>query len=101
MLSQGAHVLLISDGLDRDDSELLEHEIAHLGRAAKRLIWLNPLLRFDGFEARSEGIRTILRHVDEFRPVHSLACLEDLAKSLTSSPRGRYNPHKWLRAAQV
>lgn len=99
VLSQGAHVLLISDGLDRDDSELLEHEIAHLGRAAKRLIWLNPLLRFDGFEARSEGIRTILRHVDEFRPVHSLACLEDLAKSLTYSGKAAHNPYKWLRAA--
>ncbi len=99
VLSQGAHVLLISDGLDRDDSELLEHEIAHLGRAANRLVWLNPLLRFDGFEARSEGIRTILRHVDEFRPVHSLACLEDLAKSLTYSGKAAHNPHKWLRAA--
>ncbi|MEM7428574.1 MAG: VWA domain-containing protein [Pseudomonadota bacterium] len=99
VLSQGAHVLLISDGLDRDDSALLEHEIAHLGRAAKRLVWLNPLLRYDGFEARSEGIRTILRHVDEFRPVHSLACLEDLAKSLTYSGKAAHKPHKWLRTA--
>ncbi len=100
VLGQNAHVLLISDGLDRDDSDLLDVEIARLGRAAKRLIWLNPLLRFDGFEAKTDGIRTILSHVDEFRPVHSLASLEDLAKSLTSSTKGRYNPHKWLRAAQ-
>ena len=99
VLGQNAHVLLISDGLDRDDSDLLDTEIARLGRASKRLIWLNPLLRFDGFEARTEGIRTILSHVDEFRPVHSLASLEDLAKSLTSSTKGQYNPHRWLRAA--
>lgn len=99
VLGQNAHVLLITDGLDRDDGDLLDVEIARLGRAAKRLIWLNPLLRFDGFEARTGGIRTILSHVDEFRPVHSLASLEDLAKSLTSSPKARYNPHKWLRAA--
>ncbi len=100
VLGQNAHVLLISDGLDRDDGNMLETEIARLGRAAKRLIWLNPLLRFDGFEARTDGIRMILSHVDEFRPVHSLASLEDLAKSLTSSPQERYNPTKWLRAAQ-
>ncbi|MEM8687924.1 MAG: VWA domain-containing protein [Pseudomonadota bacterium] len=100
VLGQNAHVLLISDGLDRDDTDTLEVEIARLGRSAKRLIWLNPLLRFEGFEARTGGIRTILSHVDEFRPVHSLASLEDLAKSLTSSSDGRYNPYKWLNAAQ-
>lgn len=100
VLGQNAHVLLISDGLDRDDTDMLEDEIARLGRSAKRLIWLNPLLRFEGFEARTDGIRAILSHVDEFRPVHSLASLEDLAKSLTSSANGHHNPYKWLKAAQ-
>lgn len=101
VLAQGAHVLLISDGLDRDDSDQLETEIARLGRSAKRLIWLNPLLRFDGFEARAGGIRAILSHVDEFRPVHSLASLEELAQSLTYSGKERYNPQKWLRTASA
>ena len=99
VLGQGAHVLLISDGLDRDDSGLLKDEVARLSRMAKRLIWLNPLLRFDRFEARARGVRTILAHVDEFRPVHSLACLEDLAQSLTYSKNDRYSPRHWLRAA--
>lgn len=53
-----------------------------LRRAAKRIVWLNPLLRYDGFEARANGIRTIMPFVDEFRPVHSLNSLADLAETL-------------------
>ena len=94
-------MLLISDGLDRDDGDQLDTEIARLGRSATRLIWLNPLLRFEGFEARAGGIRSILKHVDEFRPVHSLASLEELAQSFTYPDKGRYNPWKWLRAANA
>ncbi|MEP2186053.1 VWA domain-containing protein, partial [Roseibium sp.] len=53
----------------------------------RRLIWLNPLLRYDGFAPKSMGVRALLPHVDEFRPVHSLDSLEDLAE-LLGKPAG-------------
>lgn len=99
VLGQGAHVLLISDGLDRDETGVLEIEIARLGKTAKHITWLNPLLRYDGFEARAGGIRIILANVDEFRPVHNLNSLEDLARALTGSTtsnRGLTSPASWL-----
>jgi uncharacterized protein with von Willebrand factor type A (vWA) domain len=82
VLGQGALVLFISDGLDRDAGVGLAQEIERLHKSCRRLIWLNPLLRWDGFEPKSIGIRTILPHVDEFRPVHNLASLSDLADAL-------------------
>lgn len=82
VLGQGAIVLFISDGLDRDAGAGLAHEIERLRMSCRRLIWLNPLLRYEGFEPKSIGIRTILPHVDEFRPVHNLESLEDLAAVL-------------------
>ena len=82
VLGQGAIVLLISDGLDRDAGHGLSGEIERLQRSCRRLIWLNPLLRYEQFAPRSRGIRAILPHVDEFRPVHSLDSLEDLARAL-------------------
>ena len=82
VLGQGAVVLLITDGLDRDAGDGLEREVDRLQRSCRRLIWLNPLLRFDGFEPKSLGIRAILPHVDEFRPVHTLNSLRDLAEAL-------------------
>ena len=68
---------------------LLGAEMARLARSARRIVWLNPLLRFEGFEARAAGIRAIMPHVDEFRPVHSLESLEDLARALAYSAAGR------------
>lgn len=88
VLGQGALVLLISDGLDRDSGEGLETEIEHLHKSCRRLIWLNPLLRYDGFEPKSLGVRAILPHVDEFRAVHNLRSLRDVARAL-----GRGAPH--------
>ena len=82
VLGQGALVLLISDGLDRDAGEGLAREVARLQRSCRRLIWLNPLLRYSGFAPRSHGIRAILPHVDEFRPVHNLVSLAELAEAL-------------------
>ena len=79
VLSRGAVVLLITDGLDRDDAGQLGREMERLRLSARRLIWLNPLLRWDGFEPKARGIRAILPHVDEFRPCHSLASLEEVA----------------------
>ena len=72
VLAQGAVVLLITDGLERDPDERLGFEIDRLHRSCRRLIWLNPLLRFEGFEAKARGIRAMLPHVDEFRPIHNL-----------------------------
>ncbi len=97
VLAQNAHVLLMSDGLERDEDGVLELEMARLHRAAKRIVWLNPLLRFDGFEARASGVRTIMAHVDEFRPVHSLESLEELASVLAGSCKPAHNPQNWLK----
>jgi uncharacterized protein with von Willebrand factor type A (vWA) domain len=82
VLAQGATVILITDGLEREAGEELGREMDRLHRSCRRLIWLNPLLRFQGFEARANGIRAMLPHVDEFRPVHDLASLEDLCAAL-------------------
>ncbi len=82
VLGQGAIVLLITDGLERDSIEELDAEIDRLHRSCRRLVWLNPLLRFDGFEARARGVRTMLAHVDEFRAVHNIEAMADLVSAL-------------------
>ena len=87
VLGQGAVVLLISDGLDRDAGEGLADEVALLRRSCRRLVWLNPLLRYDEFAPKSLGVRAILPHVDEFRPVHSLDSLAELARALDRPDR--------------
>jgi len=81
LLGQGAIVLLISDGLDSDVGEGLSLEMERLAKSCRRLIWLNPLLRYDKFEARPAGIRAMLPYVDEFLPVHNLESLKQLAAS--------------------
>jgi uncharacterized protein len=83
VLPSGAIVLLITDGLDRDDPGLLEAEMRRLHLSARRLVWLNPLLRWDGFAPRARGVRAMLPHVDGFRACHSLASLEDLIAALS------------------
>ena len=93
VLGQGAIVLLITDGLDRDAGAGIEPEIARLHRLTRRLIWLNPLLRYDRFEPKSLGIRALLPHVDEFRTVHNLAGVTDLVASLNGEPG-----NDWLAA---
>jgi uncharacterized protein with von Willebrand factor type A (vWA) domain len=79
LLAQGAIVLLISDGLDSDVGAGLAREMERLAKSCRRLIWLNPLLRYDKFEARPAGIRAMLPFVDEFLPVHNLESLKQLA----------------------
>ena len=96
VLSQGAIVLLITDGLERDEDASLEHEMDRLHRSCRRLIWLNPLLRFEGFEAAARGIRTMLPHVDEFRPVHSLDALSGLCTALDGNNSSENDPRNWL-----
>ena len=78
VLGQGAVVLMITDGLDRDAGTGLAHEMDRLHRSCRKLIWLNPLLRYEGFEPRSLGMKAMLPYVDEFRPVHNLESLETL-----------------------
>jgi uncharacterized protein with von Willebrand factor type A (vWA) domain len=89
VLGQGAVVVLITDGLDRDAGAGIAAEMDRLHRSCRRLIWLNPLLRYEGFQPKSKGVRAILPHVDEFRTVHSLDSLGDLAQALSADgPRG-------------
>lgn len=92
VLGQGAIVLLISDGLEREADSRLEFEMDRLHRSCRRLIWLNPLLRFEGFEAKAQGIRMMLPHVDEFRPVHNLKSMEGLIAALSSEQRPARRP---------
>jgi len=82
-VGQGAVVVLITDGLERDDAGLLAQEMARLHLSARRLIWLNPLLRWQGFAPRAGGIRAMLPHVDSFRAGHSIASLESLAAAIS------------------
>ena len=96
VLTQGAIVLLITDGLERDADDTLNFEIDRLHRSARRLIWLNPLLRFEGFEARARGIRTMLPHVDEFRPVHNLESMAALVGALQGGGRAG-DPKAWMQ----
>jgi hypothetical protein len=88
VLAQGAVVLLITDGLDRDGARGLAENMDRLHRSCRRLIWLNPLLRWAGFEPKSQGIRAMLPHVDDFRPVHNLTSLRALV-DLLSRPAPR------------
>ena len=88
VLGQNACVLLVSDGLDREAGEGLGEEMERLAKSCQRLIWLNPLLRYDKFEARPAGVRAMLPHVDLFLPVHNLKSLVDLAKTLSASTTG-------------
>jgi uncharacterized protein with von Willebrand factor type A (vWA) domain len=93
VLGQNAVVLLISDGLDRDAAIGLEREIERLSKSCRRLIWLNPLLRYAGFEPKSSGARAILPHVDDFRPAHNLESLQAVADALAAPDRGHRGYH--------
>jgi uncharacterized protein with von Willebrand factor type A (vWA) domain len=90
LLGQNAVVLLISDGLDAEAGAGLGAEMERLHKSCRRLVWLNPLLRYDAFEARPAGIQAMLPHVDDFLPVHNLESLAQLARVLGGpATRGR------------
>jgi uncharacterized protein with von Willebrand factor type A (vWA) domain len=103
VLGQGAVVLLITDGLEREDDggdgPDLSAEMDRLHRSCRRLIWLNPLLRFEGFQPRARGVRLMLPHVDEFRPVHSLEAVADLVGTLSGRRSSEADPRRFLSAA--
>jgi uncharacterized protein with von Willebrand factor type A (vWA) domain len=87
LLGANAAVLLITDGLERDEQGGLAAAAAQLHRLAHQLVWLNPLLRYEGFQARASGVRVLLPHVDRFLPVHNLASLADLGDVLRAPAR--------------
>jgi uncharacterized protein with von Willebrand factor type A (vWA) domain len=95
VLGQGATVLLITDGLDREGGAGLAEEAERLRKSCRRLVWLNPLLRWDGFEPKAAGIRAILPHVDDFRPVHNIDSLTALVHALSGPAPQRI----WRKAA--
>lgn len=99
VLSQGAVVLLFTDGLERDLSPELEFEMDRLKRSCRRLVWLNPLLRYGAFEARASGIRAMLPHVHEFRAIHNLRSMEQLCSALSSERSQEADPRRWLSSA--
>jgi hypothetical protein len=99
VLGQGAVVILFTDGLERDGVGDLGVAVERLRKSSRRLIWVNPLLRFDGFSARAQGVRAILPHVDAFRPIHNLASMADLCETLSTRRDDGKNPKAWLEAA--
>jgi hypothetical protein len=99
VLGQGAVVLLITDGLERDADDTLAFEMDRLHRSCRRLVWLNPLLRFGGFEARAKGVRTMLPHVDELRPIHNLESMTRLVRALSGAPAKGHDPKQLLKVA--
>ncbi len=98
-LSGSPLVLLFTDGLERTVDHDLAFEMDRLRRSCRRLVWLNPLLRYQGFEARAAGIRAMLPFVDEFRPIHNLASIADLCAALQRGPAPKADPRRHLTAA--
>ncbi len=97
VLTQGAIVLLITDGLERDPDDRLAFEMDRLHRSCRRLVWLNPLLRFSGFEAKAKGIRTMVPHVDVLRPIHNLDSMAELVRALSGGGDRAGDPRAWLK----
>lgn len=75
-------VLLISDGLDTGDGDQLDRELAWLSRQSRHLVWLNPLLRYEGYQPLASGARVLDRYADRAIAIHNLAHVESLAKAL-------------------
>ncbi len=101
LLGQGAIVLLITDGLDRDAGVGLAREMDRLRRSCRRLVWLNPLLRYEGFEPKSLGMKAMMPYADEFRPVHNLESLEALIEALSApAPRRGAAASSWRESME-
>jgi hypothetical protein len=97
VLTQGAITLIISDGLDRDEADGLKKEMDRLSKSSRRLVWLNPLLRFESFEPKAKGIRAMLPYVDDFKAAHNLKSLIELADLLSKQPsKQAYTPSGFI-----
>ena len=97
VLGPGAIVLFITDGLDRGGGIGLSKQIKLIQKSCKRLIWLNPLLRYEEFAPKPTGVKAILPHVDEFRPIHSLESMDQLVNALSETNlQSRFNMAPWL-----
>jgi len=102
VLAQGAVVLLITDGLDRDAGEGLEREMERLHKSCRRLLWLNPLLRFEGYAPVATGAKAMMPHVDDLRTVHNLDSLAQLTEALGRlGPRREEGAAPWQRTAST
>jgi uncharacterized protein with von Willebrand factor type A (vWA) domain len=77
-------VLLVSDGLDTGEPETLDHELQWLKRHTRALLWLNPLLRYEGYAPLARGAAVLHRHADTMLAIHSLGALEQLAAGLAA-----------------
>ena len=99
VLGQGAIVVLFTDGLERDGVEQLATEMERVRKWSRRVVWVNPLLRFDGFSAKAQGVRAMLPHVDAFRPIHNLANMADLCTALAGGRYDARDPKTWLADA--
>ena len=95
-LGWGSVVLIVSDGWDRGEPELLGREMERLQRSCRRLIWLSPLAGDVNYEPLTQGLRAATPYVDDLLPVHNLAALMDLARHLnalsTATPERRQRP---------
>ena len=100
-LGSGPIVLIISDGWDRGEPELLSREMSRLQRSCHRLIWLNPLLGSPNYQPLTQGIRAALPYVDDFLPVHNLSSLESLARHLNDLPPRKQPAAAYRRARAV
>jgi uncharacterized protein len=89
VLGQNATVLLFTDGLDRSAGDGVSREARRLRGSCRRLIWLNPLLRYDGYAALAAGAAELSRHVSDLRPCHSLRSLAELANALSGERNGK------------
>jgi len=99
VLGQGAVTLFITDGLDREEDSHLSIEMERLHKSCRRLIWLNPMLRYDGYQPKSMGNRAIMPHVDDFRAVHNLNSLAALTETLGKPAVATDAMAAWRRAA--
>ena len=91
VMRHGPVVLIVSDGWDRGDPELLGSELARLRRRCSRLIWLNPLLGSASYEPLTRGMQAALAHIDDFMPAHNLKSIEDLARRLRDIGNAKFN----------
>ena len=99
VLAQGAIILLFTDGLERDNLDKLKAEMERLAKSSRRIIWVNPLLRYGDFAAKAGGIRAMLPNVDSFRPIHNLASMADLCRALSAPKDLAHDPKARLLAA--